>query len=55
MSKASQVYNFIKEVEQLTYIDHENFVKFIGVTIEPKLTLLTEYIEGDTLENYIQK
>ena len=51
----SQIYNFLKEVNQLRLVNHKNFVKFYGVSFDEKLVIVTEFIDGDTLDSLIRK
>ncbi|OMO56858.1 hypothetical protein CCACVL1_26214 [Corchorus capsularis] len=44
---------FQREVLMLSKMDHENIVKFIGATLEPSLMIVTELMEGKTLQKYL--
>ncbi|OMO84306.1 hypothetical protein COLO4_22120 [Corchorus olitorius] len=44
---------FQREVLVLSKMDHENIVKFIGATLEPSLMIVTEIMEGKTLQKYL--
>ena len=52
--KFQQVSNFLKEIKLLRYVNHDNFVKFYGVSIKDKLAIVTEFIDGDTLDHLIR-
>ncbi|GAA0142989.1 non-receptor serine/threonine protein kinase [Lithospermum erythrorhizon] len=44
---------FNRQVDVLSRIEHQNIVQFIGSCTEPSLTIVTEYMEGGTLERYL--
>ncbi|KAJ0236575.1 Protein kinase ATN1-like protein [Hirschfeldia incana] len=44
---------FQREVLLLSKIQHENIVQFIGACIEPKLMIITELMEGNTLHKFL--
>ncbi|CAN6855063.1 unnamed protein product [Brassica oleracea] len=44
---------FQREVMLLSRIQHENIVQFIGACIEPKLMIITELMEGNTLHKFM--
>ncbi|EOA26236.1 hypothetical protein CARUB_v100186521mg, partial [Capsella rubella] len=44
---------FQKEVMLLSSLNHKNIVKFFGASIEPQLMIVTELIEGGTLQKYM--
>ncbi|KAL0856635.1 hypothetical protein Bca101_061788 [Brassica carinata] len=44
---------FQREVMLLSKIKHENIVQFIGACIEPKLMIITELMEGNTLHKFM--
>ncbi|CAN8277643.1 unnamed protein product [Cochlearia groenlandica] len=44
---------FQREVLLLSKIKHENIVQFIGACIEPKLMIITELMEGNTLQKFM--
>ncbi|CAH8318842.1 unnamed protein product [Eruca vesicaria subsp. sativa] len=44
---------FQKEVMYLSRIKHDSIVKFIGACIEPQLMIVTELLEGGTLQNLL--
>ncbi|KAJ4878701.1 Protein kinase superfamily protein [Raphanus sativus] len=44
---------FQREVLLLSKIKHENIVQFIGACIEPKLMIITELMEGNTLHKFM--
>ncbi|EOA13463.1 hypothetical protein CARUB_v10026506mg [Capsella rubella] len=44
---------FQREVLLLSRIKHENIVQFIGACIEPKLMIITELMEGNTLQKFM--
>lgn len=46
---------FLTEVKVMRSLDHPNVLKFIGVLYkDKKLNLLTEYIEGGTLKDFLR-
>lgn len=46
---------FLTEVKVMRSLDHPNVLKFIGVLYkDKKLNLLTEYIEGGTLKDFVR-
>uniref|UniRef100_A0A2I4BPW3 LIM domain kinase 2 n=1 Tax=Austrofundulus limnaeus TaxID=52670 RepID=A0A2I4BPW3_AUSLI len=46
---------FLKEVKVMRSLDHPHVLKFIGVLYkDKKLNLITEYIEGGTLKDFIR-
>ncbi|XP_058850411.1 LIM domain kinase 2-like [Acipenser ruthenus] len=46
---------FLKEVKVMRCLEHPNVLKFIGVLYkDKKLNLITEYIEGGTLKDFIR-
>nr|XP_020450047.1 LIM domain kinase 2 [Monopterus albus] len=46
---------FLKEVKVMRNLDHPHVLKFIGVLYkDKKLNLITEYIEGGTLKDFIR-
>lgn len=46
--------NFVKEIAVLRSLQHRNVLRFVGVLYkDKKLHLLTEYISGGTLQDYI--
>ncbi|KAM9810391.1 LIM domain kinase 2 [Neosynchiropus ocellatus] len=46
---------FLKEVKVMRCLDHPHVLKFIGVLYkDKKLNLITEYIEGGTLKDFIR-
>ncbi|XP_043924756.1 LIM domain kinase 2 [Protopterus annectens] len=46
---------FLKEVKVMRSLDHPNVLRFIGVLYKDKrLNLITEYIQGGTLKDYIR-
>ncbi|CAA7056927.1 unnamed protein product [Microthlaspi erraticum] len=44
---------FQREVLLLSKINHENVVQFIGACIEPDLMIITELMEGNTLQKFM--
>ncbi|KAG2327269.1 hypothetical protein Bca52824_009997 [Brassica carinata] len=44
---------FEREVLLLSKIQHENIVQFIGACIKPKLMIVTELMEGNTLHKFL--
>ncbi|CAL9245166.1 unnamed protein product [Arabidopsis halleri] len=44
---------FQREVLLLSKFNHENIVQFIGACIEPKLMIITELMEGNTLQKFM--
>ncbi|KAF8101454.1 hypothetical protein N665_0205s0047 [Sinapis alba] len=44
---------FQREVMLLSKIKHENIVQFIGACVEPKLMIITELMEGNTLHKFM--
>ncbi|OAO92375.1 hypothetical protein AXX17_AT5G66710 [Arabidopsis thaliana] len=44
---------FQREVLLLSKFRHENIVRFIGACIEPKLMIITELMEGNTLQKFM--
>ncbi|XVF15716.1 hypothetical protein REPUB_Repub09cG0179700 [Reevesia pubescens] len=44
---------FQREVLLLSRMDHENVVKFIGASVEPSMMIVTELMNGDTLQRYL--
>ncbi|CAH8256764.1 unnamed protein product [Arabidopsis lyrata] len=44
---------FQRKVLLLSKFQHENNVQFIGACIEPKLMIITELIEGNTLQKFM--
>ncbi|XP_022773983.1 serine/threonine-protein kinase HT1-like [Durio zibethinus] len=44
---------FEREVLMLSRMDHENVVKFIGASVEPTMMIVTEFMNGDTLQRYL--
>jgi serine/threonine-protein kinase len=50
--------NFIDEIKLLHLLYHENVIRVFNYYLYPELStgyILMEYIEGDTIENYLQK
>ncbi|XP_054723412.1 LIM domain kinase 1-like [Uloborus diversus] len=46
--------NFVKEIAVLRSLQHKNVLRFVGVVYkDKKLHLITEYISGGTLQDYI--
>lgn len=46
--------NFVKEIAVLRSLQHRNVLRFVGVLYkDKKLHLLTEFIAGGTLQDYI--
>ncbi|KAF8409923.1 hypothetical protein HHK36_002442 [Tetracentron sinense] len=44
---------FRREVIMLSKIKHENFVTFIGASIEPTMMIVTELLRGGSLQKYL--
>ncbi|XP_010465026.1 PREDICTED: serine/threonine-protein kinase HT1-like [Camelina sativa] len=44
---------FEREVLLLSRVRHENIVQFIGACIEPQLMIITELMEGNTLQKFM--
>ncbi|CAD5325430.1 unnamed protein product [Arabidopsis thaliana] len=44
---------FQKEVLLLSKMKHDNIVKFVGACIEPQLMIVTELVEGGTLQRFM--
>ncbi|XP_009760417.1 serine/threonine-protein kinase STY13-like [Nicotiana tabacum] len=44
---------FEREITMLSRVKHDNIMKFIGVSMEPALILVTELMKGDTLQKYL--
>lgn len=44
---------FQREVTMLSKMKHPNIVKFIGVTLEPCMMIVTELMRGGTLQQYL--
>ncbi|AEE78702.1 Protein kinase superfamily protein [Arabidopsis thaliana] len=44
---------FQKEVLLLSKMKHDNIVKFVGACIEPQLIIVTELVEGGTLQRFM--
>ncbi|KAL7101775.1 hypothetical protein ACP275_08G075900 [Erythranthe tilingii] len=44
---------FCREVSMLSRVNHENIVKLIGATIEPNMMIVTEYMQGGTLQKFM--
>ncbi|KAK6125482.1 hypothetical protein DH2020_040773 [Rehmannia glutinosa] len=44
---------FTREVSMLSRVNHDNIVKLIGVTLEPKMMIITELMKGGTLQKFL--
>ncbi|KAI3451732.1 hypothetical protein Pfo_008397 [Paulownia fortunei] len=44
---------FSREVSMLSRVNHDNIVKLIGVTLEPKMMIITELMKGGTLQKFL--
>ncbi|CAA0839583.1 Protein kinase superfamily protein [Striga hermonthica] len=44
---------FSREVSMLSRVNHENIVKFIGVSVDPTLMIITELMNGSTLQKFL--
>ncbi|CAH8336548.1 unnamed protein product [Eruca vesicaria subsp. sativa] len=53
VSSIEQKRKFEREVLLLSKIKHDNIVQFIGACIKPKLMIVTELMEGDTLHKFM--
>ncbi|GAV89549.1 Pkinase_Tyr domain-containing protein [Cephalotus follicularis] len=45
--------NFQREVVMLSRVEHGNILKFIGASVEPTMTIITELMRGNTLQKYL--
>ncbi|GER42586.1 protein kinase superfamily protein [Striga asiatica] len=44
---------FSREVSMLSRVNHESIVKFIGVSVDPTLMIITELMNGSTLQKFL--
>ncbi|KAL8473233.1 hypothetical protein ACS0TY_030168 [Phlomoides rotata] len=44
---------FSREVSMLSRVNHENIVQLIGVTMEPRMMIITELMKGGTLQKFL--
>ncbi|XP_019182498.1 PREDICTED: serine/threonine-protein kinase Nek1-like [Ipomoea nil] len=44
---------FVREVRALSAAKHDNIVKFIGFSLEPAMTLVTEIMKGGSLQKHL--
>ncbi|KAL9327034.1 hypothetical protein ACSQ67_007679 [Phaseolus vulgaris] len=45
---------FQREVNLISRIKHQNIVKFIGASVEPRMMIITELLEGCSLPKYLE-
>lgn len=46
---------FLHELKMLQRVRHPNVVKFLGVVLTPKLCIVTEFIEGENLDDALKR
>ena len=54
--KKQSLRSFEHEIKILKLINHQNIIRFLGISfdeVEQQLAIVTEYIEGQTLENIL--
>nr|XP_004509294.1 serine/threonine-protein kinase STY13-like [Cicer arietinum] len=45
---------FQREVNLISRIKHQNIVKFIGACVEPSMMIITEFLEGGSLQKHLE-
>ncbi|RDX87751.1 Serine/threonine-protein kinase HT1, partial [Mucuna pruriens] len=45
---------FQREVNLISRIKHKNIIKFIGASVEPSMMIITELVEGFSLQKYLE-
>ena len=45
----------MREIRFLQLVNHENFAKLFGISINARLVIVSELVEGDTLDSLINE
>ena len=46
---------FLHEVKLLQFVNHRNIVKLLGLIIAPRLSIISEFIEGESLDKALKR